>query len=101
MEVDLPMYRVLDWIAVQVKLKQLQAHDEGQQPLAIVLDKAEELKLVLTGELVLQEARQVRGARSRASPAAPRRASASDRRLTAASKTRDMTSLPHLTSSHQ
>ena len=44
---------------MQVMLEQCELSDERQQPLSVILNEAPELPLVLTSDVVLQEAHQV------------------------------------------
>ena len=54
MQVDLLVHPVRRRIAVQVVLEQRQGHDQWHQALAVVLDEAKKLLLVLSGEMVLE-----------------------------------------------
>ena len=43
MQVHLLVYPVRHWVPAQVMLEQREGHDQRHQPLAVVLDKAQEL----------------------------------------------------------
>ena len=56
MQVHLLVHPLRHRMPIRVMLKQCQGNDRWQQPLAIVLDEAQELLLVLAGDVVFQEA---------------------------------------------
>jgi len=58
-ETNLLAHSVRHWVAVQVMFQQRHGHNERHQALPVVLDQTRELLLVLTGEVVLEEAYQV------------------------------------------
>jgi hypothetical protein len=59
MQVDLLVHPLGHRVPVQVVLEQRQRHDQRHQPLPLVIYEAQELLLVLAGDMVLQVAHQV------------------------------------------